>query len=120
MNFYENLTQFNSYSISLGGFGASGALIRIDNGSYLTSYLPKDGIKISPGSYTSISLSRSFKTNLQRPYSNCLIDNQTNGGFNRSYLILYKIPYIVARSQRVFINVFKKLLPKNAIAQIRV
>jgi hypothetical protein len=83
VNFYENLTQFNSFSIFFGGFGASGALIRIDNSSYLTSYLPKDGIKISPGSYTSISLSRSFKTNLPRPYSNCLIDN------NIKYLFIF-------------------------------
>jgi hypothetical protein len=69
-------------------------LIRIDNGSYLTSYLPKDGIKISPGSYTSISLSRSFKTNLPRPYSNCLIDNQTNGGFQSElFNIIQNSPY---------------------------
>ena len=27
-------------------------------------------------------LSRSFKTNLPRPYSNCLVDNQTNAGFH--------------------------------------
>jgi hypothetical protein len=93
-NFYENLTLFNSYSVSFGGFGSSGALIRIDNSSYLTSYLPEDGIKISPGAYTSISLSRSFKNNLPRPYSNCLINNQTNAGFQSElFNIIQSSPY---------------------------
>ena len=76
VNFYQNLTEINSYTGSLG------ALIRIDNSSYLTIYNPLDGIKLEPGHFVSVSLSRSFKTNLPRPYSNCLIDNETNAGFN--------------------------------------
>jgi len=81
VNFYENLTSFNSYSAPLTGLKAFGALIRIENSSDMTSFLPLDGIKINPGHVTSISVSRSFKTSLPKPYSNCLIDNQTNAGF---------------------------------------
>ncbi len=41
-------------SVVLGGLGASGALIKIENSSYLTNYVPEDGIKLSPGFYTSM------------------------------------------------------------------
>jgi len=75
VNFYKNLSIFNSY------FGGLGVLIRIDNSSYLTSYIGTEGIKIEPGSMTSVSLRRFFKTTLSKPYSDCLIDNQTNSGF---------------------------------------
>ncbi len=56
--------------------------IRIENSSYLTNSLPLDGIKIEPGPTNSISVSRVFKANLPRPYSNCLIDNETNADFH--------------------------------------
>ena len=75
VNFFDKLNSINSYS------GGLGALIRIGNSSYLTSYYPRDGIKIEPGQVTSISVSRSFKNSLPKPYSDCLIDNQTNGDF---------------------------------------
>jgi hypothetical protein len=75
VNFCENLTTFNSFS-----GGGLGALVKIDNSSYLTNY-DYNGIAIAPGYYTSISISRSFKSTLPKPYSNCLIDNQTNAGF---------------------------------------
>jgi acid-sensing ion channel 2 len=75
VNFYKNLTAFNSFTG--GGYGA---LVRIDNSSYLTDY-GFDGIRIAPGYHTSISLSRSFKSSLPKPYSNCLVDNQTNAEF---------------------------------------
>jgi hypothetical protein len=80
VNFYQNLTLINS-SPSYGG-GDSGALVRIENSSYLTSSLPEDGLKIPPGFKTSISVSRSFNSILPRPFSSCLIDNQTNAGFH--------------------------------------
>ena len=67
-----------SYPFTGGGLGA---VIRIENGSYLTGNKGSDGIKISPGFKTSVSVSRSFKSNLPRPYRNCLIDNETNAGF---------------------------------------
>jgi hypothetical protein len=76
VSFHKNLSTLNSFNS-----GGLGALIRIDNSSYLTSYLPEDGIKIQPGYKTSVALSRSFKSNLPRPYSDCLIDNKTNSGF---------------------------------------
>jgi acid-sensing ion channel 2 len=76
VNFCENLTTFNSFT-----GGGLGALVRIDNSSYLTDYV-YDGIGIAPGYYTSMSISRSFRSSLPKPYSNCLIDNQTNAGFH--------------------------------------
>ena len=76
VNFYENLTEIHSYNNGLG------AMIRIDNSSYMTMYNPDEGIRIEPGHATSVSVSRSFKTSLSRPYSNCLIDNETNAGFH--------------------------------------
>jgi hypothetical protein len=75
VNFYQNLTEINSIH------GALGALIRIENSSYLT-YSNMDGIRLSPGFDTSISVSRSFKSNLPQPYSNCIIDNETNAEFH--------------------------------------
>jgi hypothetical protein len=77
VNFHKNLATLNSYN-----GGGLGALIRIDNSSYLTSYIGSDGIKIEPGHKTSVSVSRSFKSSLPKPYSNCLIDNQTNARFH--------------------------------------
>ena len=74
VNFNENLTEFNSYQYIISN--GLGALIRIDKSSYLTNY-QIDGIKISSGYSTDISLIRSFKSTLPKPYSNCLIDNQT-------------------------------------------
>ena len=41
VNFYENLTTINSYN-----GGGMGAIVRIDNSSYFTSYIGSDGIKI--------------------------------------------------------------------------
>jgi hypothetical protein len=40
--------------------------------------MAENPLKIAPGLYTSVSLSRSFKSSLPQPYSNCLIDNQKN------------------------------------------
>jgi acid-sensing ion channel 2 len=73
--FYENLTTFNSFTAS-----GLGALVRIENSSYLTDGY--GGIRIMSGYHTSMSISRSFKSSLPKPYSNCLIDNQTNAGFH--------------------------------------
>ena len=41
VNFFKNLTTFNSYN-----GGGLGGVVRIDNSSYLTSYIGLDGIKI--------------------------------------------------------------------------
>ena len=78
VNFYRNLTIINSSPMYGGGLGA---LIRIDNSSFLTYYISFDGIKLEPGKIVSLGVSRSFKSILPRPYSNCLIDNETNAGF---------------------------------------
>jgi hypothetical protein len=44
VNFYQNLTLINSYN------GGLGAVIRIENSSYLTYYKNSEGIRIEPGS----------------------------------------------------------------------
>jgi hypothetical protein len=75
VNFYKNLTLINSYA------GSVGALVRTENSSQFVSSMRGDDIKLEPGQSTSISLGRSFKSNLPRPYSNCLIDNETNANF---------------------------------------
>ena len=77
VNFHQNLTSLSSYNDG----GGRGLLLRLENASYLTSYVPMDGIKVESGRMTSIGVSRSLKSSLPRPYSNCLIDNRTNAGF---------------------------------------
>ena len=95
VNVNENLTSFISYDTN----GGLGALIRIDNSSYLTSYLPGDGIKIPAGYATDVSLSRSFKSILPMPYSNCIIDNVTNAGFQSELFELVQMsPYRYTQS----------------------
>jgi hypothetical protein len=107
VHFYEKLYQINSYS------GGLGALIRIDNSSYLKSNYPRDGIKIEPGHVTSISLSRSFKTSLPRPYSNCLIDNKTNEAFeselfnlilNSAYIYTQPTCFLLCMQRAIFLK----------------
>ena len=63
VNYYDNLSIFNSNPFYGGGLGA---VLRKDNSSYLTSYTESDGFK------TSVSLTRSFKSNLPRPFSKLL------------------------------------------------
>jgi hypothetical protein len=75
VNFYESLSIINSNG------GGLGALVKIENGSYLMSH-QTDGYGLEPGYWTSVSVSRSFKYSLPKPYSDCLIDNKTNGGFH--------------------------------------
>ena len=69
VNFYENLTMLNSYNN-----GGRGGLICIENSSYLTSYIPMDGIIIESGRVASIAVRLSFKASLPKPYSNCLVE----------------------------------------------
>jgi len=108
VNFYETLKEINSYAF-FGG-GGLGALLRIDNCSYLTSYLPEDGIRIESGHKTSVSLSRSFKTNLPRPYSDCLIDNKTNSGFRSELFdLIQNSPYRYTQPA-CFLQCFQRVL----------
>ena len=78
VNFHEDLKFFNS---KLG----TGALIRIENNSFLSDSQYSEGIRVSPGFETSISIDRLFKFNLPKPYSNCDIDNTAPKEFD-SYL----------------------------------
>ena len=53
-----------------------GAVVRIGNSSY-SSYYSNNGIFISPGERTFISVEREFKTILSKPYSNCEVDERS-------------------------------------------
>jgi hypothetical protein len=64
VNFYEELMFFNSLSNDYG------LLIRIDNISHVIDY-SLNGIYVSPGSHTYMSLSRDYRETLPKPYSNC-------------------------------------------------
>ena len=79
VNFHENLTAFNSFT---GGFGA---VIRIENNSYLidTSLVDKN-IRVMPGTDVSIKISRSFQFSLPKPYSTCDIPNDDQDMFIRT------------------------------------
>ena len=80
VNMYENLTRINHNVDSVRG-----ALIRIDNSSYSSDLFALHGIKIAPGYAHDISVSRSFKSKLSAPYSNCL---SQNGGFESDLIDL--------------------------------
>ena len=72
VGFNQNLTLFNA----LTGYN-TGAIIRIENNSYLTdnSFGELD-INIPPGFGASIKIHRSFQFSLSKPYSNCDISNE--------------------------------------------
>ena len=66
VNFYQKLRLYNSIYIGgqyLGYLGGLGALVRVQNNSYLSDYVV-DGFKVPSGFQTDISLERVFKFNL--------------------------------------------------------
>jgi hypothetical protein len=66
-NFHQNLTVFNSF------YNGIGALIRVENSTYsIDNY---GGVKVSAGFQTDISIERSFKTIMPKPYSGCENEN---------------------------------------------
>ena len=87
LNYYENLTYFNSIA------GGRGAIIRIDNVSHAIDYA-RDGIQISTGFSTSIALKRVFKSSLPKPYSDCDIDDVTSSStiYSDLYTLIVKSP----------------------------
>ena len=70
--FHENLIEFNSYT-------GDGLGIYLDVGNSSTGLSSHDfgGIYISPGYLTNVVLTRTFKYMLPKPYSNCLIDDES-------------------------------------------
>jgi hypothetical protein len=62
VNYNENLNLFNSIS------GSKGALIRIGNSSYLTDYRQSDGVSVSSGLVTRLSLYRQFESNMPKVF----------------------------------------------------
>ena len=72
INYHENLTLFNSYD------GGLGALIRVENNSYLTDFT-LDGIRLTPGLETFVSIRPTVNYYLAKPYGDC--DFDSNGQF---------------------------------------
>jgi hypothetical protein len=70
VNSHENLTSFNSIT------GGMGAIIHLSNTS-VNKFTYYDGIRVSPGSETSLGVRRSFKKNLPKPYSDCDLSSDT-------------------------------------------
>jgi hypothetical protein len=68
VNFHESLSQLNAYY----GEGL-GALVLFSNNSHLSS--SKKKVYVPSGMRSVISIDRSFKFSLPKPYSNCDIDN---------------------------------------------
>jgi hypothetical protein len=78
VDFYENLTFFNSV------LGGKGVIVRIDNASYVVDHLA-DGISVSVGSITNIALRREKHFAIKSPYSDCVLDNDVTNVFD-SYI----------------------------------
>ena len=77
VDFDERLNEFSAYTRN-----QRGVIVRIGNNSF-RSYERSGNIALSAGMRTYISVERSFKINMARPYSNCDLDNETpNNDFN--------------------------------------
>ena len=87
LNFYENLTLFNSVT------GSRGALIHIDNVSQIVDH-GSDGIHISAGTQT-LALQRELTSKMPKPYINCEITEDFNQESFDSLLfkLILKTPY---------------------------
>jgi hypothetical protein len=66
---------FLNNEFTSNNFNALGAVIKIDNSSYLTDHSKNGGIKIASGFHTDLSIYRKFNFNLPKPYSSCELDN---------------------------------------------
>jgi hypothetical protein len=71
----EYYYSFLNNEINSNNFNALGAVIKIDNSSYLTDHSKNGGIKIASGFHTDLSIYRKFNFNLPKPYSSCELDN---------------------------------------------
>ena len=71
----EYYYSYLSNEFSSNNFNALGAIIKIDNSSYLTDQSYNGGIKIASGFHTDLSIYRKFNFNLPKPYSSCELDN---------------------------------------------
>jgi hypothetical protein len=77
VNVHENLSEFY-YSFTQNGiyaFNALGAVVKIDNSTYLTDHSNNGGIKAASGFHTDIAISRLVNINLPKPFSNCESDS---------------------------------------------
>jgi hypothetical protein len=75
VNFYENLTLFNSVT------GGLGAILRIDNVTHGIDHVA-EGVMVSAGSVTNSALGRENKFIMKQPYSDCVLDNDATTSFD--------------------------------------
>ena len=89
VNFRERLTPFAR---------GLGAIIRVDNNSYLIDQNLHD-ISITPSLKSIITIDRTFKFMLPRPYSSCEIDNESPKDFDSHlYKTILHSPYQYSRT----------------------
>ena len=104
VNFYEKLNAINSL------WGGLGALIRIDNSSYLVDH-DLNGITIQSGLQTNIIVDRSFKFMLAKPYSTCEVDsNSVKDDFNSDLFNLIAQSQYQYSQQLCFIQCYQREL----------
>ena len=105
VNYNDDLNYFRHRSIG------KGILLRIDNASYLKDH-NIDGIKLSPGYQADISIERSFKFTMAKPYSDCEIENHSPGQIDSDlYNLISHSPYQYTQ-QLCFTQCYQKNLIK--------
>jgi hypothetical protein len=96
VNTHENLSTFNSFMRK-----SSGAILRIENNSYLTdNSFGERNIQLTSGSDVTIRVHRSFEFSLEKPYSNCEIPNDSQETAIKSnflYRLFANSPYQYTR-----------------------
>jgi len=96
VGFHENLTSFNSFTVD----GGLGAIIRIENNSYLVdNSLQNFDIQVWGGSNPTIGIHRSFEFSLPKPYSNCDIPNDIDSSQQEEFIRTYSLYGLFAQSQ---------------------
>ncbi len=111
VNTHENLSTFNSFMRK-----SSGAILRIENNSYLTdNSFGEKNIQLASGSDVTIRVHRSFEFSLEEPYSNCEIPNDsqdTGVKTNFFYRLFAKSPYQYTR-QACLVQCWQQSLIEN-------
>ena len=89
VGFNENLTMLNALS-------SKGAILRVENGSYLTDESLNDGIFVASGQFVDIIVNRHFEFMLPKPYSDCDLDNDNVESNKHTE---YELVNLIAESQ---------------------
>ena len=102
VNFHENLTHLNSYNLGRG------AIVRIENNSYLSDDASE--VHAAPGHYTSITVDRSFKFYMAKPYSRCDLDNDSPADSSSKLFKLIKSSEYAYKAQLCYSQCYQSLL----------